>query len=115
MHSALKERHTVHALRPQIGEVGDADVGDSPDELSRSLCGPDDVPLEIDDLAAHFLLEATQAAPSTRPPEAERAPAPDLLEASLGEACFEGQDGEAGQRAFERLWHAIISREATGL
>lgn len=108
MHSASKGRHDVRALRPQIGEVGDA----PPDELSRSLCGPDDVPLEIDDLAAHFLLEATQAAPSSLPPEPEQASlAPLAVEACLGEACFDDEDGRSGQRLFERLWREIIHRE----
>ena len=41
----------------------------------------------------------------------EPAPALGTLEASLSEACFEEQDGRAGQRAFERLWREIISRE----
>lgn len=108
MDSVSKGRHNAHALRPQMGEVGDAPL----DELSRTLCGPDDVPLEIDDLAAHFLLEATQAAPSTRPPEPEQSGlSPLALEACLGEACFEELDGRAGQRLFERLWREIISRE----
>jgi hypothetical protein len=108
MHATSRGRHNAHALRPQIGEIGEAPLS----ELARSLCGPDDVPLEIDDLAAHFLLEATQAAPSSLPPVRETARLEsEALEASLGEACFEDEDGRAGQRSFERLWHEIISRE----
>jgi hypothetical protein len=110
----------VHALRSSPGEDGAA-----LEELARLAPGPDDLPLEVDDLAVHFLLEATQA-PSTSPPpqaaeqaaELESEPLePEALEASLGEACFEGQDGRTGQRAFERLWREIISRElmSTGL
>ena len=105
MQPSNRHHHNAHALRPQLGELGLSPL----DELARSVCGPDDVPLEIDDLAEHFLLEATQAPPSSapQPPSA----ALDTLEASMSEACFEGQDGRAGQRAFERLWREIISRE----
>ena len=105
MDATSRGRHNAHALRPEIGELGEEPLS----ELGRSLCGPDDVPLEIDDLAAHFLLEATQATPSSLPP-APRVRTEEL-EASLGEACFEDQDGRAGQQAFERLWREIINRE----
>jgi hypothetical protein len=108
MHIANKARHNTHALRPPIGDYGAAA---SLEELAKSAVGPDDVALEIDDLAEHFLLEATQATPSSLPPPESPGLESEALEASLGEACFEGQDGRAGQRAFERLWREIISRE----
>lgn len=107
MQSVSKGRHTANALRPQIGEVGATAL----DELANCLCGPDDLPLEIDELATHFLLEATQATSSLPPQREDASLELEPLEARLGEACFEGQDGRAGQRAFERLWREIISRE----
>jgi hypothetical protein len=113
MDSVSKGRHNTHALRPQIGETGASAL----DELARSACGPDDMALEIDDLATHFLLEVTQTT-SSLPPEPDEAGLElEPLEARLGEACFEEQDGRAAQRAFERLWREIISRElsSTGL
>jgi hypothetical protein len=114
MDSASKGRHNAHALRPQIGEIGASAL----DELANSMCGPDDMPVEIDELATHFLQEATQTT-SSLPPQPEEEASLELqpLEARLGEACFEEQDGRAAQRAFERLWREIISREleSTGL
>jgi hypothetical protein len=113
MDSVSKGRHTAHALRPQIGEIGASAL----DELANSMCGPDDMSVEIDELATHFLQEATQTT-SSLPPEPEEATLElQPLEARLGEACFEEQDGRAAQRAFERLWREIISRElaSTGL
>jgi hypothetical protein len=107
MDSASKGRHNAHALRPQIGEIGASAL----DEQANSLCGPDDLPLEIDDLAAHFLQEATQTTSSLPPAPEEAGLELEPLEARMGEACFEGQDGLAGQRAFERLWREILSRE----
>jgi hypothetical protein len=111
MHSASKGHHNAHALRPQIGEVGETPL----DELCKVSCGPDDMALEIDDLAEHFLLEATQATATSRPPQREEtslgSESLETLEASLGTACFEGEDGRDGQRAFERLWRSIIQRE----
>jgi hypothetical protein len=100
----------VRALRPRSGML----VASSLEELSRQAPGPDDVPLEVDDLAAHFLLEATQATPSSLPADDvqdELSEDEASVEASLGVACFDGVDDRRSQRAFERLWHEIISRE----
>lgn len=81
-------------------------------ELSASLpVSPDDVPLEVEDLAPHFLFEATQSSvPSSNPP------APALTgaepDAALREAFFEGHERELEQlREFERIWKHIIRRE----
>jgi hypothetical protein len=96
----------LRAVRPSRPE-GDLESA-APDELSVSLCSPDDVPIEIEDLASHFLWEATQS----DMPRAAPAALPDAsgADAALREAFFEGT-GRERLREFERIWKHIISRE----
>lgn len=83
--------------------------------LAPTVIGPDDEPIETEDLANHFLMEVTQ---SSHPPaiaaEADLAEgslvdgdAP--LEARLGEAYFDAAEPDV--RGFERMWNEIIHRE----
>lgn len=80
------------------------------DESSVQLRSPDDVPIEIEDLAPHFLWEATQ---SDMPSEAPaRLPDASGADAALREAFFEEAGRERDRlREFERIWKHIISRE----
>lgn len=84
--------------------------------LPPAVVGPDDEPIETEDLANHFLMEVTQ---SSHPPamllhEVDHADsalfdgdAP--LDACLGEAFFDASKPDV--RGFERMWNEIIQRE----
>ncbi len=106
---SASESRSLRALRPPRPE---ADLGSaSLDELNASLCSPDDVPVEIEDLAPHFLWEATQSRMPSRPAPALQ-PEAVGADAALREAFFEGAGHEREQlREFERIWKHIISRE----
>jgi hypothetical protein len=109
---ARSEPHKTRTIRPARAE-GAGLPRLSLEDLSQSLVvSPDDVALEIEDLAPHFLFEATQSSmPSSVPPDVEPAVArgPD---AALREAFFEeGDHGGEKLREFERIWRHIISRE----
>lgn len=82
------------------------------EELVAGLVvSPDDVPLETEDLAPHFLFEATQSAvPSSVPPLAAPIHAQGA-DAALREDFFEGAYDSERLREFERIWKHIISRE----
>lgn len=84
--------------------------------LSPTMIGPDDEPLETEDLASHFLMEVTQ---SSHPPAMVQAE-PDHadvslfdgdapLEACLGEGYFDAATPDVP--GFERMWNEIIHRE----
>jgi hypothetical protein len=87
--------------------------GASLSELSESLVvSPDDVSLEIEDLASHFLFEATESDMKSS------APAPAVVvhsqaeDSALREAFFEDDTNRHEQlREFERIWKHILSRE----
>jgi len=106
--SSAPESRSLRSLRPPPSE---SDLGSSLDELSASLCSPDDVPVEIEDLAAHFLWEATQSSmPSSPAPATE--PGQSEADAELREAFFEESGRQRERlREFERIWKHIISRE----
>jgi hypothetical protein len=98
----------LRALRTPRPE-GDLDSAEL-DESSVSLRSPDDVSIEIEDLASHFLWEATQS----DMPNATPAALPDAsgADAALREAFFEETGRERDRlREFERIWKHIISRE----
>jgi hypothetical protein len=102
----------VRALRPPRHDANTVPVA-SLEELAASLLiSPDDVPLEIEDLAPHFLYEATQSSmPSSAAPAG-----PPLVhgkDAALREDFFEQDEEHQGEqlREFERIWKHIISRE----
>lgn len=111
------QRHSLnnaHALRePQFSlhQVAPASL----QELSSPLVGPDDVPVEIDDLGAHFLMDATQSTLPAAPIANDTCdPLFELdapLEAALSEAYFDELDTPSAQRSFERMWHEILRRE----
>lgn len=108
---ARGQSHEKHAIRPP--RVESATPAASLEDLSHSLVvSPDDVPLEIEDLAPHFLFEATQSSmPSSAPIEAAPPPARGA-DAALREAFFdEGEQHGEQLREFERIWKHIISRE----
>lgn len=102
----------LHAMKPPRRDDAGLPAA-SLEELAASiLISPDDVPLEIEDLAPHFLYEATQSSmPSSAPPSA----APIIArgaDAALREAFFEdGASEDEKLREFERIWKHIISRE----
>jgi hypothetical protein len=102
----------LRAIRPPRHDASTVPVA-SLEELAASLLvSPDDVPLEIEDLAPHFLFEATQSSmPSSAAPAG-----PPLVrgkDAALREDFFEqDEEHEGGRlREFERIWKHIISRE----
>lgn len=107
--SSAPGSRSLRALRPPKAEsdLGSANL----DELSASLRSPDDVPVEIEDLATHFLWEATQSSiPSSPAPAAE--PGAAGADAALREAFFDDAGRERERlREFERIWKHIISRE----
>jgi hypothetical protein len=103
------ELRTIKPPRPD----NQAAPAESLEELAASLVvSPDDLPLEIEDLAPHFLFEATQSSmPSSVPlagePIVARGP-----DAALREAFFDEAGGDREQlREFERIWKHIINRE----
>lgn len=103
---------SLQAIRPPRHDASGVPVA-SLEELAASLLvSPDDVPLEIEDLAPHFLFEATQ---SSMPSSAAPAGPPMVhgKDAALREDFFEQEDGREGERLreFERIWKHIISRE----
>jgi hypothetical protein len=109
-----RNTHTraLHTIKPAHRAGGTLPVA-SLEELAASiLVSPDDVSLEIEDLAPHFLYEATQSSmPSSAPPPSTpiAAQGPD---AALREAFFEESQSEREKlREFERIWKHIISRE----
>jgi hypothetical protein len=107
-----QELHKPHTIRPARAE-GAAMPLASLEDLSQSLVvSPDDVSLEVEDLAPHFLFEATQSSmPSSVPPAAESA-ATRGPDAALREAFFdEGDNDREKLREFERIWTHIIGRE----
>jgi len=80
---------------------------------SPAMLGPDDEAIETEDLASHFLMEATQ---SSHPPalrvEREERSLFDLdasHESYLGESFFDASKPDV--RGFERMWNEIIHRE----
>lgn len=98
--------HPLRTLRPPRPD-GALESG-TLDALSASLRSPDDVAVEIEDLAPHFLWEATQSdMPSSAVPAL-----PDVAgaDAALREAFFD-ETGRERLREFERIWKHIISRE----
>jgi hypothetical protein len=89
--------------------------------LSSAMISADDEPVETEDLAVHFLMEATQSSHPPAPPCDDSAEddcslfdsdAP--LEACLGEDYFDGAAGKGDVRGFERMWKEIIQRELAG-
>lgn len=82
-------------------------------EAQSPLLGPDDAALETEDLAEHFLFEATQSSPP--PPHCERDGDEALfdgdadVEASLAAPFFDAE--KPNVRGFERMWNEIIDRE----
>lgn len=106
--------HNAHALRdPQLSlhQVAPASL----QELSSPLIGPDDVPVEIEDLGAHFLMDAMQSSIPSAPAANDTSdPLFELdapLEAALSELYFDELDAPAAQRSFERMWNEILRRE----
>jgi hypothetical protein len=102
----------LRAMRPPRHDANTVPMA-SLEELAASLLiSPDDVPLEIEDLAPHFLFEATQ---SSMPSSAASAGPPTVYgkDAALQEAFFESDEEREGEqlREFERIWKHIISRE----
>lgn len=78
-----------------------------------TVLGPDDEQVETEDLASHFLMEATQSShpPAPRMEQEERSlfDGDASLESFMGESFFDA--GKADVRGFERMWHEILQRE----
>jgi hypothetical protein len=113
--AALRETRASRTIKPARHDGASLPTA-SLEELAASLLiSPDDVALDVEDLAPHFLFEATQSSmPSSAPPPASPIIARGA-DAALREAFFDAdetrQSASEKLREFERIWKHIISRE----
>jgi hypothetical protein len=84
--------------------------------LPPAIMGPDDEPIETEDLANHFLMEVTQSSHPQAVLVAELDHTDDslfdgdaLLDTCLAESYFDANKPDV--RGFERMWNEILQRE----